>query len=70
MNIPPDPRHGPDAIKFIREEIRYENQQIAARVNYLSTVQSFLFVAFAISNGPGNKFATFGNRAIPLLVAA
>ena len=69
MTTPPEPRTatGPDAIKFLRAEIRYENQQIAARVNYLSAVQSFLFVAFAISNGSGNRFAVFGNWAVPLL---
>jgi hypothetical protein len=67
MISPPEIRSTPDAIKFLREEIRYENQQIAARVNYLSAVQSFLFVAFAISNGPGNRLVVFGNRAIPLL---
>lgn len=67
MTIPPQGHSTPDAIKFLREEIRYENQQIAARVNYLSAVQSFLFVAFAISNGPGNRFVTFGQWAIPLL---
>jgi hypothetical protein len=67
MTSPPETHSTPDAIKFLREEIRYENQQIAARVNYLSAVQSFLFVAFAISNGPGNRFAIFGNWAVPLL---
>ena len=35
MTTPPA-SPGPDAIKFLREEIRYENQQIANRVNYLS----------------------------------
>ena len=57
----------PDAIKFLREEIRYENQQIANRVNYLSAVQSFLFVAFAISSGPNSGFWCFGRWALPLL---
>lgn len=58
---------GPDAIKFLREEIRYENQQIANRVNYLSAVQSFLFVAFAISSAPSSGFWGLGRWALPLL---
>ncbi len=57
----------PDDIKFLREEIRYENQQIANRVNYLSAVQSFLFVAFAIANSPNNGFWYFAKWALPLL---
>ena len=64
---PPPPASTPDHIKFLREEIRYENQQIANRVNYLSAVQSFLFVAFAISNSPNNGFWFFAMWAIPLL---
>ena len=56
-----------DAIKFLREEIHYENQQIANRVNYMSAVQSFLFVAFALSNGPGNRFLFFGRWVLPVL---
>ncbi len=56
-----------EAIKFLREEIHFENQQIANRVNYLSTVQSFLFVVFAISNGPGNPFLVFTRWGLPAI---
>ena len=43
MTTPPA-NPDPEAIKFLREEIRYENQQIANRVNYLSAVQAVKFV--------------------------
>ena len=66
MTTPPA-SPGPEAIEFLREEIRYENQQIANRVNCLSAVQSFLFVAFVISSGPSSGFRIFGRWALPLL---